>query len=371
MPKLVVNPASPSRREVPLVEGTVLTIGRDPANDLVLPDAMVSRRHAVVEQREGGFYLRDCGSANGSIVNGVRVSERCMQDGDEVAIGTARLVFRGDHPEWPSGKVVAHPSSAPPRCYACGAEYRRGDVFCRECGKQVAQPSGVPTTVCPSCGAAVSLPARFCTTCGDTLPSDLVPTSGPRPSAPPVPRSTGSVAIAAELRSSDPWVQGAQSEGRRVPRPQGREPAFEPAEPSSRIAAALVDAVFILSGQALLVAPVAWYWWTREMPRTAADVSYLPVLGSVVLVLLALLLGGLYHVYFWTARGATPGKELLDLQVQDEQGRRIGVGRGVLRVFGYILGLASLGVGFLMVAFSGRGLQDRIAGTRVVKVSRP
>ena len=66
MAKLVVNPTSPSRREIPLTRSTIVTIGRDPSNDLVLPDAMVSRRHAVVEHRGEHFYLRDCGSANGS-----------------------------------------------------------------------------------------------------------------------------------------------------------------------------------------------------------------------------------------------------------------------------------------------------------------
>ncbi|HXY40394.1 MAG TPA: RDD family protein, partial [Vicinamibacteria bacterium] len=136
------------------------------------------------------------------------------------------------------------------------------------------------------------------------------------------------------------------------------------------LAAALVDAVFVLSGQAVMVAPVAWYWWTHEAPRTPAEVSFLPVVATVTLVPLALLLGGLFHVYFWTVRGATPGKELLDLRVETEDGfSPIGFSRAALRVLGYALGAASLGVGFLMVAFGG-GLHDRVAGTRVVRVVR-
>ena len=169
MPKLVVNPSSPNRREISLSPGAALTIGRDPTNDIVLPDAMVSRRHAVVEPRAGLFYLRDCHSANGSVVNGERVSERGLRDGDVVAIGTARLVYRADLPDSASGKVVLHPSAVPLRCQACGADYRRGDVFCRECGAQVAQPSGPPKAVCAACGAAVALPARFCSGCGEQL----------------------------------------------------------------------------------------------------------------------------------------------------------------------------------------------------------
>ena len=95
MAKLVVNPSTSQKREVSLPR-TVLSIGRDPSNDLVLPDAMVSRRHAVVEWRGGQFFIRDCNSSNGSLVNGDRVSERGLRDGDLVAIGTARLLFRDD-----------------------------------------------------------------------------------------------------------------------------------------------------------------------------------------------------------------------------------------------------------------------------------
>jgi hypothetical protein len=73
-----------------------------------------------------------------------------------------------------------------------------------------------------------------------------------------------------------------------------------------------VDAVFVLSGQAVLLAPVGWYWWAREAPRTPADVSFLPVFASATLVPLALLLGVLYHVYLERERSR---KELLGLRV--------------------------------------------------------
>ncbi len=146
-------------------------------------------------------------------------------------------------------------------------------------------------------------------------------------------------------------------------------PGFEPAELGSRLAAFVVDTVFVLSGQAVMLAPVGWYWWAREAPRTPADVSFLPVFASATLVPLALLLGALYHVYFWSVKGATPGKELLDLRVETDGGvSPIPLGCAALRVFGYLLSAASLGIGFLMVAFGGGGLHDRIAGTRVVRV---
>jgi uncharacterized RDD family membrane protein YckC len=133
----------------------------------------------------------------------------------------------------------------------------------------------------------------------------------------------------------------------------------------------LVDTVFVVSGQAVLLAPVVWYWWARETPRTPSDVALLPVVASVTLLPLALLLGVLYHVYFWSVKGATPGKELLDLRVVTDDGRSpIPLASALLRTLGYLLSAASLGLGFLMLIFGGRGLHDRIASTRVVKGSR-
>jgi len=400
VPKLILNPTSPNRREIPLARTTILTIGRDPSNDLVLPDAMVSRRHAVIEHRGGQFFLRDCSSANGSVVNGDRVSERGLRDGDLVAIGSMRLLFReGPVEAGGSGKVVPHPSSTPLVCPSCGGEYRRGDLFCRECGAQVAQPSGPPKTVCAACGTAVPLPARFCSACGGTLAADgqrvegpeppreaergdtqPVPVASPEPSSPP--RAAGSMAMAPEREATPepppapaPEATPASRVERRVTRDRRAEPAArhasEPADFGSRLAAFVVDAVFVASGQAILLAPVAWYWWSREAPRAPSDVSFLPVLASAILVPLALLLGALYHVYFWSVKGATPGKELMDLRVETEDGRSpLPLGRAGARVFGYLLSTASLGIGFLMVAFSRSGLHDRVAGTRVVKGAR-
>jgi len=136
----------------------------------------------------------------------------------------------------------------------------------------------------------------------------------------------------------------------------------------ARLAAFVVDTIFVASGQAVLLAPVAWYWWARETPRAPSDVALLPVIASVTLLPLALVLGVLYHVYFWSVKGATPGKELLDLRVVTDDGvSPIPLASALRRALGYLLSAASLGLGFLMVIFGGRGLHDRIASTRVVK----
>jgi uncharacterized RDD family membrane protein YckC len=132
-----------------------------------------------------------------------------------------------------------------------------------------------------------------------------------------------------------------------------------------------VDALFLLSGQAIMLAPVGYYWWSHEMPPLSDDVPFLPILATMALVTLAVLLGALYHVYSWGVRGTSPGKELLDLRVESDDGAcPIGLDRAGLRLLGYMLSAASLGIGFLMIASGGLGLHDRIAGTRVVRGSR-
>ncbi len=51
-------------------------IGRDERCDLTLPaDAQISRRHVQIEREDGAFRVRDCGSANGAFVNGVRLAD--------------------------------------------------------------------------------------------------------------------------------------------------------------------------------------------------------------------------------------------------------------------------------------------------------
>jgi hypothetical protein len=70
------------------------TIGRDAGNLVALPmDSTVSRRHAVISPGDGGFMIRDQGSANGTYVNGARVEEAPLRPGDEVSIGGTRFRF--------------------------------------------------------------------------------------------------------------------------------------------------------------------------------------------------------------------------------------------------------------------------------------
>jgi hypothetical protein len=73
-------------------DGSSLTIGRGPDNDLVLADGRVSRHHARVTGRRGTLVYTDLGSTNGSRVNGAAVGELVLGAGDRIELGDTVLV---------------------------------------------------------------------------------------------------------------------------------------------------------------------------------------------------------------------------------------------------------------------------------------
>jgi pSer/pThr/pTyr-binding forkhead associated (FHA) protein len=70
----------------------VTHLGRSQSADIVLDDPSVSRRHAVVAFRAGRTVVLDNRSLNGVVVNGARVGEAILSDGDTIVLG--RLVLR-------------------------------------------------------------------------------------------------------------------------------------------------------------------------------------------------------------------------------------------------------------------------------------
>jgi len=70
------------------------TIGRSRDCDVVLGDANVSRRHAELRPRGGGWMIADLGSTNGVAVNGARIERpQPLRRGDRIEIGTTTLTF--------------------------------------------------------------------------------------------------------------------------------------------------------------------------------------------------------------------------------------------------------------------------------------
>ena len=82
----------PNGDRVPLGE-YIVTIGRGPDSTIVLGDPNASRNHAEVRLESGGYIVADLGSTNGTQVNGVRVGEHLLDDGDTVTFGATSLRY--------------------------------------------------------------------------------------------------------------------------------------------------------------------------------------------------------------------------------------------------------------------------------------
>ncbi len=73
------------------------TLGRLPENSICLTDGRLSRHHASVEFRDGGYWLKDLGSQNGTLVNDHALTEpHLLQAGDTIELGTTRLTVMLD-----------------------------------------------------------------------------------------------------------------------------------------------------------------------------------------------------------------------------------------------------------------------------------
>jgi ABC-type multidrug transport system ATPase subunit len=72
-----------------------IKIGRATDNDIVIPDVLASRHHATLVPVGGATEIRDNRSINGTFVNGQRVDEATLREGDVVTIGNVDLVFAG------------------------------------------------------------------------------------------------------------------------------------------------------------------------------------------------------------------------------------------------------------------------------------
>jgi pSer/pThr/pTyr-binding forkhead associated (FHA) protein len=91
---LVIVARGPNEGSTYLVDQDAVTVGRHPESNIFLDDITVSRRHSVIERKDGEFQIRDVGSLNGTYVNHDRVDQSRIEDGDEIQVGRFVLIFR-------------------------------------------------------------------------------------------------------------------------------------------------------------------------------------------------------------------------------------------------------------------------------------
>ena len=111
MPRLSIQLPDGSEKTIVLPKNGeyFARIGRDEHCEIVLPFQSVSGEHALLQFKEGAYVLEDLGSTNGIKINGLTpMGAASPYDGDEIALGDARLRFA----EEPSPGLIPEPTEA-------------------------------------------------------------------------------------------------------------------------------------------------------------------------------------------------------------------------------------------------------------------
>ena len=90
----------------PLVKGEYASgpvnqfaVGRVDGNDMIMPDYAISKQHAILTIKRGVYTISDCGSTNGTMVNGKRLDKKTVNLKDKDVVGFARYEFTFLFPE--------------------------------------------------------------------------------------------------------------------------------------------------------------------------------------------------------------------------------------------------------------------------------
>jgi len=154
-----------------LLDKPILLFGRNPECDIQIDSRKVSRRHCCLAQVSDYLVVRDLGSTNGIRINGVRINEGKLRNGDELTVGSHRYQVRWD--------PLDHRSKGPVR------------VEMELAQQGAAQPEDADDEVLESCDDPVPLPdpANDPRLAGTARPGDLGVEEAPTPYKPIKPLS--------------------------------------------------------------------------------------------------------------------------------------------------------------------------------------
>lgn len=71
-----------------------ITAGRDDSNDIIIREKFASRVHFKINFLNKKYFLTDLSSKNGTVVNGVNIKSKILEDGDVISVGSAKLFFK-------------------------------------------------------------------------------------------------------------------------------------------------------------------------------------------------------------------------------------------------------------------------------------
>ncbi len=114
----LVMHSGPTPGKTFLLEGDVLTIGREASNPIAINDAEISRKHSQLVLQGGKYVLTDLGSTNGTFVNGQRLTgQHVLQPGEVISLGEQiSLLFEAITIIDPNATMLSSgPPPVPPR----------------------------------------------------------------------------------------------------------------------------------------------------------------------------------------------------------------------------------------------------------------
>ncbi len=98
MSLLIVERGPGAGKRLPMIQFPI-TIGRDPTNTFVIDDEEVSRFHLRIKRRGRLFICEDLESKNGTFINGDRILNSIVKNGDKILVGTTEYQFVASEPD--------------------------------------------------------------------------------------------------------------------------------------------------------------------------------------------------------------------------------------------------------------------------------
>jgi len=163
MPRLIYKSSEGHIESIELRPG-MNRLGRGRTNDFPIEHATVSTTHCEIICEEGAVLVRDCGSTNGTFINGSKIKESQLESGQTLHLGEVAMVLEtapivvaipqldvgapAPPPLLPDGSVpcLNHPDTrARRRCTQCQKS------FCDPCVHTLRRVGGKVLKLCPLC----------------------------------------------------------------------------------------------------------------------------------------------------------------------------------------------------------------------------
>lgn len=93
---LVINEYSTDNVQIPLNGIKVVSIGRETTNNIVFKSDIVSGTHAIIEIINSTVHIIDKDSTNGTYVNGNKVDDSILREGNEILIGAYKIIYKSN-----------------------------------------------------------------------------------------------------------------------------------------------------------------------------------------------------------------------------------------------------------------------------------